>query len=51
MERLLWVKDFIRKDTFAPFSCNRDEDYYSILSENTKDFTVLQKKLAQIKKV
>lgn len=33
MERLLWVKDFIRKDTFAPFSCNRDEDYYSILSE------------------
>ena len=28
MERLSWVIEFIEKSTYAPFSCEKDEEYY-----------------------
>lgn len=36
MGKLIWIKDFIKKEYYAPFVLEKDEDYYRDLCKKYK---------------
>ena len=36
MGKLIWINDFIKKESYAPFVVEKDEDYYGDLCKKYK---------------